>query len=149
MNKEIERKFLASKFKEMDNLPHYDIIQGYIHSGDGKVVRVRTFGEKAYITVKYRISKLSRGEFEYEIPYNDAVKMIDNCCDGRVLFKTRYIYLYEGKKWEIDVFHKKNDGIILAEIELKDENELFSIPPFVIKEVTGDMNYSNNRMAEK
>lgn len=149
MNNEIERKFLVKDFDVEKAKEKYEIKQGYIHAESGKVVRVRTFGDRGYITVKYRKTKLTRAEFEYEIPYNDAIDMINNCCDKRVLFKTRYIYNYEGKKWEIDVFDGKNKGIILAEIELSSEDEEFKIPPFVTKEVTNDPKYSNHNMANK
>lgn len=149
MNKEIERKFLIEEFDESCTSERYDIIQGYIHSGDGKVVRVRTFGEKAYITIKYRIGNISRAEFEYEIPYDDALNMINNCCDNKVLKKTRFIYYHCNKKWEIDVFKGKNHGLILGEIELSSENEEFEIPSFIVKEVTNDKKYSNHILASK
>lgn len=149
MNNEIERKFLIKEFDTSLSNEKYEIKQGYIHSGNGKVVRVRTFNEKAYITVKYRKTRITRAEFEYEIPDEDALDMIENCCDGKVLEKTRYIYLYEGKKWEIDVFQGKNKGLILGEIELQDENEDFLIPPFIVKEVTADPQYSNHNLANK
>lgn len=149
MNNEIERKFLVKSFDVSLANESYKIKQGYIHSADGKVVRVRTYNDKAYITVKYRKTKLARAEFEYEIPYADATDMIENCCDNEVLEKTRYIYFYENKKWEIDVFEGKNKGIILGEIELESENDQFKLPPFIIKEVTMDPQYSNHNMAKK
>ena len=149
MNNEIERKFLVKDFDIEKAEEKYEIKQGYIHSESGKVVRVRTFGDKGYITVKVRKTKLTRAEFEYEIPYSDAINMLENCCEGRVLYKTRYIYFYENKKWEIDIFEGKNKGIILAEIELSDENETFEIPLFVTKEVTNNPKYSNHNMANE
>ena len=149
MNKEIERKFLVNEFDTTLAYDKKDIRQGYVFTSDGKVVRVRTWGDKSYITLKYRISKLSRAEFEYEIPYNDALDIIENMCQENVLEKTRYFYEYSGKKWEIDVFHGKNDGLILAEIELIDENEQVELPPFILKEVTNDPKYSNHRLAER
>lgn len=149
MNREIERKFLADKFDTTLAYDKTDIRQGYICSAEGKVIRVRTRGKKGYITLKYRISKLSRAEFEYEIPYDDAVNILDNMCEGRVLEKTRYLYNYESRVWEIDVFKGKNEGIILAEIELSSEEEEFKLPPFIGKEVTEDGYYSNHRLAER
>ena len=148
MNNEIERKYLVNEFDTTLSQDKIEIKQGYIHSGEGRVVRVRTFNEKAYITVKYRKSKITRAEFEYEIPYDDAIDMLNNCCGNSVLIKTRYIYIYNGKKWEIDVFDGKNKGIILAEIELENENEEFDIPPFVIREVTSEPQYSNHNLAK-
>ena len=149
MNIEIERKFLVNDFDAKNAVSSIKIKQGYISSGDGKVVRVRTYNDKAYLTVKYRKSKISRGEFEYEIPFCDALDLIDNACLGEVLEKTRYIYPFEGKTWEIDVFEGKNKGIIIAEIELEREDEKFVLPPFVEKEVTLDKRYSNHNLAKK
>ncbi len=149
MNIEIERKFLVKEFDVKNAIEKIKIKQGYISSCDGKVVRVRTFNDKAYLTVKYRKSKLSRGEFEYEIPFCDALNLIENACSGEVLEKTRYIYPFEEKTWEIDVFEGKNKGIILAEIELEREDEEFNLPPFVEKEVTNDKRYSNHNLAKK
>ena len=149
MNNEIERKFLIHSFDTALSDEAYEIKQGYIFSKDSKVVRVRTYNEKAYITVKYRKSKITRAEFEYEIPYSDAIDMLYNCCDGKILEKTRYIYYYCDKKWEIDVFHGENKGIILGEIELESENEEFEIPPFIVTEVTGNPEYSNHNMSKK
>ena len=149
MSIEIERKFLVKEFDVSKALESIKIKQGYISSSDGKVVRVRTFNDKAYLTVKYRKSQLSRGEFEYEIPFCDAVDLIENACGNVVLDKTRYIYMYNNKKWEIDIFEGKNKGVILAEIELDSEDEAFLKPDFVLDEVTGDKRYSNHNMARK
>ena len=149
MNKETERKFLVNEFDTTLAYDEKDIRQGYVFTSDGKVVRVRTWGSEAYITLKYRISELTRAEFEYQIPFDDAVDIIDNMCGGKVLEKTSLFYEYAGKKWEIDVFHGKNEGLVLAEIELENENEQADIPPFVSKEVTGDSRYSNHRLAER
>lgn len=149
MNIEIERKFLVKDFDIKNAVNSIKIKQGYISSGDGKVVRVRTYNEKAYLTVKYRKSKISRGEFEYEIPYSDALDLIENACSGEVLEKTRYIYPFCEKIWEIDVFEGKNEGIIIAEIELEREDEEFVLPPFVEKDVTFDKRYSNHNLAKK
>ena len=149
MNIEIERKFLVKEFDVKKAIEKIKIKQGYISSQDGKVVRVRTFNDKAFLTVKYRKSKLSRGEFEYEIPYDDALNLLENACSGEVLEKTRYLYPYDKKMWEIDVFEGKNKGIIIAEIELESEEEEFSLPSFIEKEVTDDKRYSNHNLAKK
>ncbi len=149
MNREIERKFLADGFDTTLAYDKSDIRQGYVYSAEGKVIRVRTRDNKGYITLKYRISKLSRAEFEYEIPYADAVDILDNMCEGRVLEKTRYLYNYKSHIWEIDVFKGKNKGIILAEIELESEKDEFEKPSFIGREVTSDASYSNHILAER
>lgn len=148
MNKEIERKFLVSRFDTSLATDAVSIRQGYVFSTEGKVVRVRTWNDKGYITLKYRVSKLTRNEFEYEIPKADADKMLDDLCKDEVLSKTRYIAEYCGKKWEIDVFHGKNEGLILAEIELESENEEFELPDFAGEEVTANPKYSNHNIAK-
>ncbi len=149
MGVEIERKYLVNEFDTSLASEKIEIKQGYIHSSNGKVVRVRTFNEEAYITIKYRKGPISRGEFEYQIPYEEGIELLENTCDEGVLEKTRYIYDYMGKKWEIDIFKGKNDGIIIAEIELEYEDESFDLPPFVIREVTGESKYSNHNMAKR
>ncbi len=148
MNKEIERKFLVCRFDKTLAYDKIEIKQGYVFSEEGKVVRIRTYNDKGYITVKYRISKLTRDEYEYEIPKTDAEKMLDDLCGNEILSKTRYLVMYKGKKWEIDEFHGKREGLILAEIELSCETEEFEIPEFISKEVTSDPNYSNHNIAK-
>lgn len=149
MNIEIERKFLVDNFDVSQADESINIKQGYILAGDGKVVRVRTYNDKAYLTVKYRKSSLSRGEFEYEIPYDDALNLLESACGNYILEKKRYICMYKGKKWEVDIFEGKNKGIILAEIELNSEDEAFEIPDFVVREVTNEREYSNHNLSKK
>lgn len=148
MNKEIERKFLVSFFDEALAYDKIEIRQGYVFSNEGKVVRIRTWNDKGYITVKYRISKLTRNEFEYEIPKADADIMLDDLCNNAILSKTRYLVNDNNKKWEIDVFHGKNEGLILAEIELNSEDEEFILPSFAGREVTSEAKYSNHNLAK-
>ena len=149
MGIEIERKFLVNEFDVGLASDKIEIKQGYIFSSNGKVVRVRTYNDEAFITVKYRKSSITRGEFEYPIPYDDGIELLENTCQEGLLEKTRYIYVFHGKKWEIDVFKGKNEGLILAEIELETEEEKFDVPHFIIKEVTGDKKYSNHNLAKK
>jgi len=148
MNKEIERKFLVSQFDASLACETINIRQGYIFSEEGKVVRVRTWNDEGYITVKYRISAITRNEFEYEIPKADADKLLEDLCKGNILSKTRYIVMHKNKKWEVDVFHGTNEGLILAEIELSSENEQFDMPCFVGCEVTSNPMYSNHNIAK-
>ncbi len=140
---EIERKFLVSSFDESLATEEIRIIQGYIKTAFQGVVRVRTWNTKAYLTIKYRLNRLTREEFEYEIPYADAVKLLHNACDC-TLDKTRFLYPYQGKVWEIDRFNDRN--LILAEIEMEQEDEMVEIPPFVGREVTDDPRYSNHAL---
>ena len=140
---EIERKFIVSEFDESLAEKEIHIIQGYIDSGFKGVIRVRTWNDKAFLTIKYRISRLSREEFEYEIPYADAVKLLKNACYC-TLDKTRFLYPYHGKLWEIDRFNDRK--LILAEVEMESETEQIDIPPFIEREVTEDPRYSNHML---
>lgn len=148
--KEIERKFLVKN--ELLDIVKYlqskKIRQGYISDSDGKTVRVRTKGEKGYLTIKGKSSGISRDEFEYEIPFEDAGQLLRNFCP-KVLEKERFDLIIGEKKWEIDIFHGKLEGLIIAEIELESEDEAFELPGWILEEVSDDVQYYNSRLIEK
>lgn len=147
--KEIERKFLVSE--GIQNVLNYlkpkAIRQGYIMDENGKTVRVRTKGTKAFLTIKGQTQGISRDEFEYEIPFEDAVHLLDQFC-AHELSKERFEFTHGEKKWEIDVFKGKLDGLIVAEIELAHEEEAFSLPDWVVKEVSDDVRYYNSNLVK-
>ena len=147
MGKEIERKFLVDKSRLPNNLEGTKYTQGYISITDSGIVRVRIKGDIAVITIKSAGLGISRDEFEYEIPMDDAKSLLELFNDG-VIYKTRYDIVYEGKKWEIDQFHKENEGLWIAEIELQFENESFEIPKWVLEEVTGNEKYYNSYLSK-
>ena len=144
MAKEIERKFLVKNlnFKELGVCR--EIEQGYICTEKERVVRVRRYDNKAFLTIKSASIGFARDEFEYEIPLEDAQKMLETICIQPTIKKCRYIVLFEDKKWEIDVFEGANSGLIIAEIELENEEEIFAIPDFIGEEVTDDERYYNS-----
>lgn len=146
MAKEIERKFLVNDMSFVDFAERsIDIAQGYLSTDPDATVRVRVSGSNAWITVKSRNHGAVRGEWEYEIPLADAREMLAACCGNRTLEKTRYIVdAGGGLRWEVDVFHGRHDGLVIAEIELPDPETPFSIPPFIGREVTGDPAYYNS-----
>jgi len=148
MAKEIERKFLVKnlKFKELGY--SYKIEQSYICIEDGRVVRVRRCSNHAFLTIKSASVGFSRYEFEYEIPVDDAQKMLETVCIQPTLKKERYVVIFENKKWEIDVFEQENSGLIIAEIELESEDETFNIPDFIGQEVTNDERYYNSYISK-
>ena len=112
-----------------------------------KTVRVRVIEKRAYLTIKGKSIGISRKEFEYEIPYEDGLQILELCTYS--VSKTRFI-LESGKhKWELDQFHKENEGLYLAEIELKDENEVFKTPYWIIEEVSDDLRYFNSYLSQK
>ena len=147
MGKEIERKFLVDKSRLPNNLEGTKYTQGYISITDSGIVRVRIKGDIAVITIKSAGLGISRDEFEYQIPMDDAKSLLELFNDG-VIYKTRYDIVYEGKKWEIDQFHKENEGLWIAEIELQVENESFEIPKWVLEEVTGNEKYYNSYLSK-
>jgi len=146
MAKEIERKFLIDLEKIGSLEDGTAIRQGYIATADKTVVRVRLAGERAYLTLKGENVGVTRTEFEYEIPADDAQEIITVLCNGPVVEKTRYLIVNAGHTWEVDIFHGDNDGLVVAEIELSSEDEVFELPHWVTKEVSGDINYYNSSL---
>ncbi len=147
---EIERKFLVNEqlWKECKPLQGKSIKQGYFLSNEKISLRVRTKGEKGYITIKGATIGISRDEYEYEIPYSDALELLEKYAQP-YLEKTRYEVLWEGKTWEIDEFHGKLAPLILAEIELKTEDDYFELPPWVTEEVSENPAYFNSEIIKK
>jgi adenylate cyclase len=148
MAKEIERKFLIDLEKIGSLEDGTAIRQGYIATADKTVVRVRLAGGRAYLTLKGENVGVTRTEFEYEIPADDAQEIITVLCNGPVVEKTRYLIVNAGHTWEVDIFHGDNDGLVVAEIELASEDEVFELPHWVTKEVSGDINYYNSSLLE-
>ena len=150
MHLEIERKFLVDHLK-WDALvkPKGKIIrQGYITDDNTKTIRLRVMDQSAFLTIKGRTTGATRSEYEYEIPLNDANKILDTLSQNEVS-KTRYEIFYEHKLWEVDVFDGLNEGLIVAEIELASEDEKFLIPDWVTTEVTEDPGYYNSNLAKQ
>ena len=147
MAQEIEKKFLvAGEFKESAKKATR-ITQGYLSSVPERTVRVRVKGEKGYITVKGigNDSGASRFEWEKEIPVEDAQELLKICEPG-VIDKTRYLVDCDGHTFEVDEFYGDNEGLVVAEVELSDENEAFTRPSWLGEEVTGDKKYYNSML---
>lgn len=146
MGLEIEYKFLVKNdnYKKMST-KSYRIRQGYLSRVPERVVRVRIKGNAGYLTVKGKNHGATRLEFEYEIPLEDAERMLE-LCDGPVIDKIRYIVAYEGHKWDVDEFLGGRTGLVIAEIELGSENEPFAIPDFIGEDVTGNPQYYNSNL---
>lgn len=148
MAKEIERKFLVSGEFRQDSPESYRIMQGYICSDPDRTVRVRVREDKGFLTIKGRGSEdgLSRYEWEKEIPVAEAAELMALCGSG-VIDKTRYLVPFGKHTYEVDVFHGANEGLVLAEIELSDEQEAFEKPSWLGEEVTGDVRYYNSMLS--
>jgi adenylate cyclase len=142
MAQEIERKFLVDPEK-LPPLPSPIVIkQGYIPAQNA-TVRIRLSNDQAYLTLKGRTTGLTRSEFEYPVPVDDAEAMLRELCLHPYIDKKRYLIEYEGHTWELDIFEGENSGLIIAEIELGSEDEPFVVPEWVAKEVSDDPRYRN------
>jgi adenylate cyclase len=140
---EIERKFLIKDRIALRTIliNGKQIRQGYMFTEQAKSCRVRVKGAKGFLTLKFGTDLLSRNEFEYEIPFEEACELLSQC--DRVLQKTRYEIPVGNHVWEIDVFSGALDGLMLAEIELSDAAETIELPSWVGEEVTHDPTYLN------
>lgn len=148
MAQEIERKFLVrgeSWRTDSGTL----IRQGYLHNDVNSTVRVRTKRRHAYLTVKGAMAGITRAEFEYEIPLADASQMLDKLCQKPLIEKIRYEVHMDGFTWEIDEFLEENAGLVIAEIELENENQEFPKPDWVGEEVSQDARYLNANLVKK
>lgn len=144
MAQETERKFLVEGNFKTEAVEAISIVQGYLSSVPERVVRIRIKGAKGYLTIKGRPnhSGLTRYEWEKEIPADEARELL-RLCEPGIIEKTRY-YIPVGKHvFEVDEFYGENQGLLLAEIELADENEHFVKPAWLGPEVTGDIKYYN------
>lgn len=146
---EIERKFLVKDPSKILDLPSVHVIQGYFLYADDGTVRVRIVnGESAVLTIKKDRSNISRWEFEYDIPLEDAKMMVEKLSNGKIVEKRRCFPIVAGKKWDVDIYMGKNEGLIIAEIELDSEDEMFEKPDWLGDEVTEDKRYLNACLAE-
>lgn len=148
MATEIERKFLviSDEYKKLA-LPVY-YRQCYLSASPTSVVRVRIAGEKAYLTIKGKTKGLTRTEFEYEIPVDEAAEMLSKMALTHIIEKNRYIIEYAGNTWEIDEFLGDNARLVIAEIELQSEDAPFDKPAWVGKEVSDDSRYFNSSLSQ-
>lgn len=144
MGIEIERKFLVRDDRwraQADAGIRYR--QGYFGAPHRASIRIRVEGERANINIKSAELTARRLEYEYPIPLADAEEMLERLCVGASVEKTRYRVPVAGHVWEIDVFEGANTGLVVAEVELSDEQEHFELPPWVGEEVTADPRYYN------
>lgn len=136
---------ISDSYKAMATARH-EIAQGYLSREPERTVRVRLRDDEGFITIKGENRGAARDEYEYPIPASDARSIIDTLCEGTVVSKTRFIVPFAGMTWEIDEFHGRHEGLIIAEIELPDESVEYELPPFVGKKVTGDPRYYNSNL---
>ena len=146
MGEEIERKFLVSGEAWRETAEGTRYRQGFLSTEPERTVRVRVAGPRGSITVKGKNLGARRAEFEYEIPVADAERMLDTLCKRPLIEKVRYVLAVGVHTWEIDVFEGDNAGLVVAEIELRREDEAFERPEWVGDEVTDDPRYFNSNL---
>lgn len=146
MATEIERKFLvrSGAWKPRDAGTHFK--QGYLNSHKERIVRVRIEGGVAKLTIKGQTKGLTRSEFEYPLPVEDAKILLTQLCEQPLIDKHRYLEQHGRHTWEIDVFHGDNDGLIVAEVELDAEGDTLQMPPWAGEEVSSDPRYFNSNL---
>ena len=148
MANEIERKFRVDPSWTPDG-EGTSLEQGYLSSQQERTVRVRIAGSSAKLTVKGITTGVTRSEYEYAIPLADATAMLRDLCEKPHIAKRRHIVMHGGHKWEVDVFSGDNAGLVIAELELRDENEPFERPPWLREEVSHDARYFNSNLIKQ
>lgn len=148
---EIERKFLVTSEAFKAQATHSEsMIQGFLNTHPDRTVRVRLQGSKGKLTVKGRSNEAGTTRFEWETPLsaNEAEALLELCEEG-IIEKIRFAVPFEGHLFEVDVFENDNDGLIVAEVELSEENETFKKPSWLGIEVTGELKYYNSQLSNK
>ncbi len=147
MAKEIERKYLVkgSDWKKLAQGKFY--CQGYIATLGKQTVRIRIVGEQGYLTLKGKTVGQTRSEFEYPIPLADAREILETLCDRPLIEKIRYKIPQGNLIWEVDEFLGENAGLIIAEVELTEENQKMELPEWIDRQVT-DPKYYNSNLAK-
>lgn len=155
MGREIERKFLLSANTDLWNInfdESFEIVQGYFSCHE-PTIRVRTSSwfnsdkQQATLTMKSKDTKITRYEFEYPVPLEDAKFMLAMYCGRKIVRKIRSVIKIGDVKWEVDAYLGNNDGLFTAEVELQSEDQIIQIPNWVGKEVTGCSEYTNHSLA--
>jgi adenylate cyclase len=148
MGKEIERKFIvhADSWANLEKPKCNLLRQGYLTTEPHKTIRVRATNDKGFITIKGISIGATRAEYEYEIPKSEAIELLDQFAENEIA-KIRFEISFDSKIWEVDVFSGANEGLIVAEIELESELEVFAKPDWVAQEVTEDKRYFNSNLS--
>lgn len=146
---EIERKFLVNKkLWDLTVKPAgVQLKQTYLLTNPDKTIRVRAYGTKGFITIKGKTKGISRAEYEYEIPLADAQELIAQYGTIKIE-KTRYRVEVGKHIWDVDVFEGDNEGLLLAEVELTSESEVFEKPSWLGEEISDDVRYYNANLQQ-
>jgi CYTH domain-containing protein len=149
MPTEIERKFLVKNESWRALADGVLYRQGYLSVDPERTVRVRTAGERGYVTIKGKTSGISRSEFEYEIPLADATQLLDTLCLQPLIEKRRHRIQHGALLWEVDDFLGVNQGLVVAEVELQDPAQSIDLPEWVGQEVSNDPRYFNANLVAR
>ena len=144
---EIERKFLVNSDRYKIGAKPVHIMQVYLTIQNQLAIRVRIEGRNASLAIKSKVSERVNREYEYSIPLDEAQSMM-KLSEHSVITKTRYLVDFKRHTWEVDEFHGDNEGLVVAEIELDDENEIFEKPDWLDDEVTADYRYLNSNLSK-
>lgn len=157
MGREIERRFLVTGDGWRPGAVATRLRQGYLSTDPRRIVRVRlvagTAGEQATLTIKGHSAgagpaAAERPEYEYPLPPADARELLD-LCEQPLLEKTRHRVAYAGRTWEVDEFHGRNQGLVIAECELAAVDDPLEVPAWAGREVTGDPRYANSSLVAR
>lgn len=148
MSIEIERKFLlkSDEWRSLGEAKFYQ--QGYLLIDKSKTIRVRTIGNQGFLTIKGSSIGISRSEFEYEIPIDEAKQILDILCEKPLIEKYRTKIIFPDLIWEVDEFIGENSGLVIAEVELKNENQRIDLPDWIGKEVSANPKYNNSYLVK-
>ena len=150
MGLDIVRKFLlvGDEWRGLSPGGSY-YCQGYLNTAKERTVRVRVAGDRAFLTIKGVSAGASRLEFEYPLPLEDAKVLLEQLAEKPLVEKFRHAVSYRGVLWEVDEFLGSNEGLILAEIGLESEDQVFDKPVWIGEEVTSDPRYYNANLVKK
>ena len=150
MGTEIERKFLvaSTEWRALAHASHH-MVQGYLANTERGSIRVRLTDDTACLNIKGMTLGVTRTEFDYPIPLDEAQVILDTLCLKPLLEKTRHLVRHGDHVWEIDEFTGDNAGLIVAEVELRSVDEAFTPPPWLGEEVSHDPRYYNVCLVER
>ena len=144
MGTEIEKKYLIVNDDWCKNADDgIYMVQGYMGTNEKSSIRIRIHGDTANLNIKSSTIGITRSEYDYPVPVDEAKEILETLCDRPYIEKTRFHVMHEGHEWEIDVFAGDNDGLIVAEVELDSLDEEFALPDWAGDDVSDDPRYYN------
>lgn len=148
MGREIERKFLVrdNRYRQLARPIRYR--QGYLSTAKERVVRVRIKADDAYVAIKGTTKGITRTEYEYQIPVAEAEHILAELCEKPIIEKDRYKIKHNGLEWDVDEFRGANEGLVVAEVHLDNENQQIELPEWIGREVSGEPKYFSSSLVQ-